>query len=138
MPTKPYVVDVTKLPRQSRFGGAMSETAVLMDHAILKFSWGRPASGEMSGRMAAAGKPDVHPWDQCIVLIQGRVEVTLGEDGSLGTYECGPGYYIYIPANVPHIGRVLGDEEAFGVDVFAPVRQDYLDMAQHQLDHEKA
>lgn len=137
MPTKPYVVDVTKLPRQYRFGGAMSETAVLMDHCILKFSWGRPASGEMSGRLAAAGKPDVHPWDQCIVLISGRVEVTLGDDGSLGTYECGPGYYIYIPANVPHIGRVLGDEEAFGVDVFAPIREDYLDMAKHQLDHEK-
>jgi hypothetical protein len=39
---------------------------------------------------------------------------------------------------VPHIGRVLGDEEAFGVDVFAPIRTDYLDMAKHQLDHEKA
>lgn len=137
MPTKPYVVDATKLPRQSRFGGLMEETAVLMDHCILKFSWAKPFTGEMTGRAAAVGKPDVHPWDQCIVLIRGRVEVRLGENGELGVYECGPGYYIYIPANVPHIGRVLGDEEAFGLDVFAPIRKDYLDMAQHQLDHEK-
>lgn len=137
MPRKPYHVDVTKLPRQSRFGGMMEETAVLMDAALLKFSWAKAASGEMTGRAAAVGKPDVHPWDQAIFLVSGRVEVTLGDNGDLGTYEMGPGHIIYIPANVPHIGRVLGNEDAFGVDIFAPVRGDYLDMAQHQLEREK-
>ena len=34
MPTKPYHVDSATLPRQSRFGGLMQETAVVMDHAI--------------------------------------------------------------------------------------------------------
>jgi mannose-6-phosphate isomerase-like protein (cupin superfamily) len=133
---KPYVVDARTLPRQSRFGGAMSETAVLMNDCMIKFSWAKPMSGEMTGRTAPVGKPDVHPWDQAIILITGRVEVTLGENGEHGTYECGPGWYIYIPANMPHIGRALGDEEAFGIDVFAPVRKDYLDMAQHHLQHE--
>lgn len=137
MPTKPYVVNVHELPKQSRFGGAMHETAVVMDHALLKFSWGRSGGPEMSGRLAAPGKPDVHPWDQAIFLVSGRVEATLGENGEHGTYVLEPGYIIYIPANMPHIGRVLGDEEAFGVDIFAPVREDYLDMAQHQLEREK-
>ncbi len=59
--------------------------------------------------------------------------MTLYEDEK---YELGPGSIIYIPADVPHIGRVLGDEPAFGVDVFAPARDDYLDMATHQLDRE--
>lgn len=138
MPNKVYHVDVTKLPRQSRFGGLMEETGVLMDHALLKFSWAKAAGPEMTGRTAAAGKPDVHPWDQAILLIKGRVEATLGENGSEGTYVLEPGHIIYIPANVPHIGRVLGDEDAFGVDIFAPVRGDYLDMCAHQLAHEKA
>ena len=138
MPKKAYVVDARKLPRQSRFGGAMSETAVVMDAAILKFAWAKPFTGEMTGRTAAAGKPDAHPWDQAILIIAGRVEVTLGENGSEGTYELGPGWIVYIPANMPHIGRVLGNEESFGVDIFAPVRKDYLDMAEHQLAHEKS
>ena len=47
------------------------------------------------------------------------------------------GELIYIPANVPHIGRTLGEEEAIGVEVFAPVRQDYLDMAEHQMSYER-
>lgn len=137
MPTKPYVVDVRALPRQSRFGGAMQETAIVMDHCLLKFSWGRSGGPEMSGRLAEAGKPDVHPWDQGILLISGRVEATLGWNGEHGTYTLEPGWFIYIPANMPHIGRVLGEEEAFGVDIFAPVRSDYLDMAQHQLERER-
>lgn len=138
MPTKPYHVDPTKLPRQSRFGGMMEETAVVMDHALIKFAWAKPFSGEMTGRAAAPMKPDVHPWDQSILLIRGRVEVTLGDDGSEGTYMLEPGHMIYIPANMPHIGRVACEEECFGVDIFAPVRQDYLDMAQHQFERERA
>lgn len=137
MPSKIYHVDVTRLPRQSRFGGLMEETAVLMDHALLKFSWAKAAGPEMTGRAAVAGKPDVHPWDQAIFLVSGRVEVTLGWKGEDGTYVLEPGHIIYIPANVPHIGRVLGNEDAFGVDVFAPIRGDYLDMAAHQLEREK-
>lgn len=136
MPKKAYVVDARKLPRQSRFGGAMEESAVVMDNAIIKFAWAKVGSGEMTGRLAAAGKPDVHPWDQAILMITGRVEVTLGDNGSDGVHEMGPGWIVYIPANMPHIGRILGNEEAFGVDIFAPVRQDYLDMARHQLDRE--
>ena len=57
MPSKPYHANVYELPRQSRFGGAMEETAVVMDGAMLKFSWAAPASPEMTGRTAAAGKP---------------------------------------------------------------------------------
>ena len=138
MPTKPYCVDARKLPRQSRFGGLMEETAVVMDNAILKFAWAKPFSGEMTGRTAEPMKPDQHPWDQAILLMTGKVEVTLGENGSAGVFTLEPGWIVYIPSNMPHIGRVIGEEECFGLDIFAPVRQDYLDMAAHQLAHEKA
>jgi mannose-6-phosphate isomerase-like protein (cupin superfamily) len=138
VPTKPYHVDVHELPRQSRFGGLMEETAVVMDGALLKFSWAKPADLGMTGRTAAAGKPDVHPFDQVIFLVSGRVEVTLGEGDDAETFTLEPGHLIYIPADMPHIGRVLGDEPAFGVDVFAPAREDYFDMAEHQLALERA
>jgi len=137
MPAKVYKVRFEDLPRQSRFGGAMQESAVLMDGALLKFAWGKPFPVAMTGRAAPAGKPDVHPWDQLMLMLKGKVEVTLGEDGCLGTYEVAAGELIYIPSNVPHIGRTLGDEEAIGVEVFAPVRDDYLDMAEHQLAYER-
>ena len=87
----------------------------------------------MSGRLAKQGDPDIHPWDQCMVVIRGRLEVTLGEGDDAKTYEVGPDDVVYIPGNVPHIGRVIGDEDAFAVEIFAPVREDYLDMAEHQL-----
>lgn len=137
MPKKVYKVRYEDLPRQLRYGGAFGETAVVMDHAILKFAWGKPAPVAMTGRAAAPGKPDVHPWDQLMLLLKGKVEVTLGEDGDLGTWELEAGELIYIPANVPHIGRTLGEEEAVGVEIFAPVREDYLDMAEHQLAYER-
>ncbi len=136
MPKKAYCMNAHDLPKQERFGGAMKETAVLMDNAILKFAWGKAGGPEMSGRLAEKGQADVHPWDQAIILISGKVEVTLGEEGEHGVYVMEPGWFVYIPANMPHIGRVLSDEEAFGVDIFAPVREDYLDMAQHQLERE--
>lgn len=138
MPKKAYVVDAEKLPRQERYGGMFGETAVLMDHALIKFAWAKGQSGDMTGRTAAAGTPDVHPWDQAIIMIRGWVEVTLGEDGCEGTHKLGPGYIVYIPANMPHIGRCISEEDSFGVDIFAPVRDDYLDMAQHQIDHENS
>lgn len=137
MPKKVYKARFEDLPRQSRFGGAMQESAVVMDAALLKFAWGKPTPMQMTGRAAAAGKPDVHPWDQLLLMLKGKVEVTLGDDGDLGTYEVEAGELIYIPGNVPHIGRTLGDEEAIGVEVFAPVREDYLDMAEHQLAYER-
>ena len=137
MPSKVYKARFEDLPRQSRFGGAMQETAIVMDAALLKFAWGKPSPVMMTGRAAQAGKPDVHPWDQLLLMLKGKVEVTLGDDGDLGTYEVEAGEFIYIPANVPHIGGTLGDEEAIGVEVFAPVRDDYLDMAEHQLAYER-
>ncbi len=133
MPKKPYHANVHELPRQVRLGGAIEETAVVMDGALLKFSWAVPTECAVSGRGAVLGKADQHPFDQAIFLVSGRVEVTLGEDD---TYVLEPGHVIYIPADIPHIGRVLGDEPAFGIDIFAPVRDDYLDMAQHQLSRE--
>lgn len=137
MPKKIYKANYEKLPRHERFGGMLGEFAVVMDAALIKFTWGKPSPEQMTGRAAAAGQPDVHPWDQFLVMIKGKVEVTLGDDGDLGTYEVEAGEFIYIPGNVPHIGRTLGDEEAVGVEVFAPVREDYLDMAEHQLAYER-
>jgi hypothetical protein len=42
------------------------------------------------------------------------------------------GELLYIPARVPHVGRVVGDEVVLNVDIFAPIRDDYLYLAAHQ------
>ena len=44
----------------------------------------------------------------------------------------GAGELLYIPAGVPHVGRVVGDEVVLNADVFAPIREDYLYLAAHQ------
>lgn len=61
-----------------------------------------------------------HPYEQTGYLIQGRLRLRIGDrefDARAGDAWC-------IPANVEHGAHAL--EDAVAVEVFAPVREDYL------------
>lgn len=60
-----------------------------------------------------------HPHEQFSLLLSGRMRLTVGEE----TREIGPGDGWYAPANVPHGGEVLGEEEAVFIDVYSPATQ---------------
>jgi mannose-6-phosphate isomerase-like protein (cupin superfamily) len=136
MPKKPYHAKLADLPKKVEvevegwpdFDGTWQRTAVVGDASLLQAGWYEPGFG-----------PDdfhSHPFDQMSVTMSGRMELVLDVDGEHQRYEAGPGDVLYIPANVPHRPRVLGDETCFLLDIFAPVREDYLDMVQHQLERE--
>ncbi|WP_420443439.1 cupin domain-containing protein [Candidatus Poriferisodalis sp.] len=63
-----------------------------------------------------------HPYDQFRavlsdrLLLSGRLLLTVGDE----TREIGPGDGWYAPTDVPHGGRVLGDEQAVFIDVYSP------------------
>ena len=120
MPSQPYHAAFGDLPRESIAGGALERTAVRTDGSLVTFNWIRP------------GHPDVpphdHPYDQLSLVFAGTLELAL--DGV--PYRVASGEFLYIPAGVPHTGRVLGDEPVLNVDVFAPARDDYLPLASHQ------
>jgi quercetin dioxygenase-like cupin family protein len=61
-----------------------------------------------------------HPQEQTGYLVAGRIRLTVGEE----TRVVGPGDGWSIPAGVPHGGEALDD--AVAVEVFSPVREDYL------------
>lgn len=62
-----------------------------------------------------------HPHEQIGYLVSGRIVLNLdGED-----HELGPGDSWCVAGDVVHSGKIL--EDAVAVEVFTPVREDYLD-----------
>jgi quercetin dioxygenase-like cupin family protein len=61
-----------------------------------------------------------HPHRQASHVIEGRFEVTVGEEVA----ELGPGDSFYAGSNVPHAVKAL--ESGVLLDVFTPIRDDFL------------
>lgn len=72
--------------------------------------------------------PHSHPFEQVVYIVQGRVMFHVGDDAM----EAGPGSLIRIPPDVEHYAEVLGDEPAFNLDVFSPIREDYRHLVEYQ------
>lgn len=62
----------------------------------------------------------IHPHEQSGYVISGKYRMTL--DGK--TYELNPGDSYAIPGNTPHSFEVIESGEV--IDVFTPIREDYL------------
>jgi len=69
----------------------------------------------------AVGTPHTHPHEQVGYVLQGRFELTLGNDKT--TLEVGDTYYV--PSNFVH--GVVALEDGVLLDVFTPQRQDFLE-----------
>jgi len=61
-----------------------------------------------------------HPNEQTGYLVSGRIRLSIGED----TFDAEPGDSWCIPGNVEHRAEIL--ENSVAVEVFSPVREDYL------------
>jgi len=61
-----------------------------------------------------------HPHEQTGCLIAGRIQLSIGTE----TFEAGPGDCWNIPGDVEHSAEII--EDAIAVEVFSPVRKDYL------------
>lgn len=61
-----------------------------------------------------------HPYEQTGYLLEGKVKFTIGDE----VHIVEPGDSWSIPADVEHQGDVI--EDAVGIEVFSPLREDYL------------
>lgn len=61
-----------------------------------------------------------HPHEQIGYLVSGNFSLTIGDE----TWEVFPGDSWVIPSNIPH--EVLVLEESVAVEVFSPVREEYI------------
>jgi quercetin dioxygenase-like cupin family protein len=105
VPSTPYHAAFAALPRES---------------IAVTFNWIQPGHPEVP--------PHDHPYDQLSRVVAGTLELELDPVA----YRVAAGELLYIPAGVPHTGRVRGDEPVLNIDVFAPMRDDYLPLATHQ------
>lgn len=120
-PAEVYTFD--ELPRDVVREG-LSRIGVRGDDSLVTVNWFEPdfrSSGLHS-----------HPFDQLSFVFAGTLEFTVGDDVHVLT----PGSMIRIPGGVPHSAQPVGDVEVLNVDVFAPVRDDYMFLTEYQ-NHDK-
>ena len=63
-----------------------------------------------------------HPHEQITYILAGNCNFTIGEE----EVPMGPQDVILIPPEVPHTLTPLGKERIINLDVFSPIREDYL------------
>ncbi|MCL1838533.1 MAG: cupin domain-containing protein [Propionibacteriaceae bacterium] len=111
------------LPRESRFDGTYQRVGVVSDNALWSFLW-------LDGWEWPKGMHHQHAHDQIIYVISGRLDESVGDT----MYHLEAGDVLYIPANIPHTGHPIKGETTHLIEGFAPIRTDYLYIAEHQLD----
>ena len=73
-------------------------------------------------------KPHSHPFEQIACVLSGRMRWLIGGE----TVEMGPGSVLRVPPDVVHGGMPIGDETVLNLDIFCPIRPDYLHLVDHQ------
>lgn len=66
-----------------------------------------------------------HESEQMTQLVSGRLRFWVGEPGAQKEFVLNPGDVLVIPAMLPHKAEAL--EDTLDVDVFSPIRSDWLD-----------
>jgi len=129
MPGSVYVRHVADLPRESRYEGAYQRTGVVMDAANLSFVWVTPEVYEGHTDKDGQAPGHHHPFDQLVYVLEGEMRMWIGDE----VHDIGPGDVCYIPRDVPHGGLPINGKPVHIMEIFAPIRTDYLYTAEHQL-----
>lgn len=129
MPGSVYVKHVADLPRESRYEGAYERTGIVMDSANIAFVWVKPDIYEGSTDEAGLAPGHHHPFDQVVYVLEGEMRMWIGEK----VHDLRAGDVVYIPRDVSHGGRPLNGKPVHIMEIFAPIRTDYLYIAEHQL-----
>jgi mannose-6-phosphate isomerase-like protein (cupin superfamily) len=124
MPNRVIHSRLATLPQESIAGGALVRTAVRSDDSLVTINWFHP------GHDVETPPPHSHPFDQISFVFSG----TVGFEVNGQVYEVAAGEVLQIPADAPHTAWLIGDEVALNVDVYAPVREDYRYLVEHQAD----
>lgn len=119
---RPTLYRFDAMPRQTVLGGRLERTALRSDGAIVTLNWFRPGSSRV--------EPHNHPFDQLSFIFEGTLIFEI--DGE--QIEAGPGSALRIPSGAMHTAWPKGDQVVLNVDVFAPIRSDYLFLTAHQDD----
>ena len=73
-------------------------------------------------------RPHSHPFEQIAYIVKGKMKFVVGD----AVHVVEAGGVIHIPPDVEHCGEPIGDEEVMNLDVFSPIRDDYLHLVEAQ------
>jgi quercetin dioxygenase-like cupin family protein len=111
----PYFVDPEQVPQFCQMEGL--ETTVLTglhgEHMMMVLNATLPGH---------AVPTHSHPHEQIGMVHSGRAILRIGEEER----EVGPGDFYRIPGGVPHSDTTIGDEPFVMLDIFYPVREDFV------------
>lgn len=73
-------------------------------------------------------RPHSHPFEQLVYIVQGRMRFVIEDE----SFELDAGSLIRIPPGAEHYGEPVGDQPVMNLDVFSPIRDDYLHLVEYQ------
>jgi uncharacterized cupin superfamily protein len=135
MPSKVYTANAVDLPRETRFDGQYHRTGIVLDAANLCFVWLDPGAFSAYTDENGLAPGHCHPFDQFVYVIEGKFRIWTGDRD---VHDLDAGEFIYIPRDVPHGGMPRDNSPVHLMEVFAPIRTDYLYVAEHQLADREA
>ena len=134
MPGSIYSGTIADLPRESRFGGTYRRTGLVMDQCNMCFVWNDPNPLKDGETMDFEMGMHSHACDMMFIVMEGDYVWQLGDERR----RIKKGDFVYIPRDMPHGGRNISTEEGYALEIFAPIRTDYLYVAEHQLAQHQA
>lgn len=106
--------------------GRMERFAARTSSAMVMFAEIKP---QPIGQQGHHRKPHDHPHDQMLIVMKGHMHMEIGGE----EYDLEEGALVVIPAHVMHRGYAVGATPASLIEIFAPVRNDYI----HLVDYQK-
>jgi quercetin dioxygenase-like cupin family protein len=115
----PYFVDPADCPQLTQMPG--------LETTILTGLHGEKMMMVLNATLPGHAVPThSHPHEQIGMVYGGRAVLRIGDEERI----VAKGDFYCIPANVPHSDKCLGDEPFVMLDVFYPVREDFIDKLQ--------
>ncbi len=111
----PYFIDTVNAPRFTQMAG--------LETRILTGLRGEKMMMALNATLPGHTVPlHSHPHEQIGIVYAGRAKLRIGDEERI----VGKGDFYCIPANVSHSDTCIGDEPFVMLDIFHPVREDFI------------
>lgn len=122
------VYKVAEIPRETQLHeGRMTRYSIRTKNAQIVFADVTP---QPIGKQGNHRKPHDHPHAMLLIVVKGTMRMEIeGQE-----YDIGPGELMDVPAFAMHRGYALGETPVSLIEIFSPVRHDYIHLVQWQKE----
>ncbi len=119
----PYFIDPAGAPKLTQMAG--------LETTILTGLHGEKMMMVLNATLPGHTVPThSHPHEQIGIVYAGRAQLRIGDEERIAQ----KGDFYRIPADVPHSDTCLGDEPFVMLDIFYPVREDFIEKLKQPSD----